>query len=65
MKGRVKGKLGRNGRGRNGLEFTAWKKRRREWKKRDLRLAAFRRDIFLPLHTLNLSRLFMALGQVK
>jgi len=31
MKGRVKGKLGRNGRGRNGLEFTARKKGRREY----------------------------------
>lgn len=54
MKGRVKGKLGRSGRRRSELEFTARKKGRGEWKKRDLWFAAFRRDAFLPLHTLTL-----------
>lgn len=33
--------------------------------KRDLWLAAFRRDVFLPLHTWSFSCLFMALGQAK
>lgn len=52
VKGRVKGKLERNGRGRNRAELTARKKGRREWEERDLRLAASRRDVFLPLPSL-------------